>query len=106
MTCGCKGFDPDYTVADNGSGLRAGQKAAMPETPCHGDVFQIQQQFEQVANGLARQAQETTTHRIKLEQTIAKALLTNSMTRQLTIQHAIFLKPLLLHQVSVARTGG
>ena len=81
-----QGFDPDYTIADGGSGLRAGQKAAMPETPCHGDVFHIQQQFEQVANGLARQAQGATTHRIKLEQTIAKALLTNSMTRQLTIQ--------------------
>ena len=75
-----------YTIADGGSGLRAGQKAAMPATPCHGDVFHIQQQFEQVANGLARQAQGATTHRIKLEQTIAKALLTNSMTRQLTIQ--------------------
>ena len=81
-----QGFDPDYTIADGGSGLRAGQKAAMPETPCHGDVFHIQQQFEQVANGLARQAQGATTHRIKLEQTIAKALLTNSMMRQLTIQ--------------------
>ena len=81
-----QGFDPDYTIADGGSGLRAGQKAAMPETPCHGDVFHIQQQFEQVASGLACQAQRATTHRIKLEQTIAKALLTNSMTRQLTIQ--------------------
>ena len=81
-----QGFDPDYTIADGGSGLRAGQKAAMLETPCHGDVFHIQQQFEQVANGLARQAQGATTHRIKLEQTIAKALLTNSMTQKLTIQ--------------------
>ena len=81
-----QGFDPDYTIADGGSGLRAGQKAMLPETPCHGDVFHIQQQFEQVANGLARQAQGATTHRIRLEQTIAKALLTNSMTRQLTIQ--------------------
>ena len=81
-----QGFDPDYTIADGGSGLRAGQKAVMPETPCHGDVFHIQQQFEQVANGLVRQAQGATTHRIKLEQKIAKALLTNSMTQKLTIQ--------------------
>ncbi len=58
----------------------------MPETPCHGDVFHIQQQLEQVANGLARQAQGVITHRIKLEQTITKALLTNSMTQKLTIQ--------------------
>ncbi len=66
-----QGFDPDYTIANGGSGLRAGQKAAMPETPFHGDVFHIQQQFEQVANGLARQAQGATTRRIKLEQKIA-----------------------------------
>ena len=58
----------------------------MPETPCHGDVFHIQHQFEQVANGLARQAQGATTHRIKVEQRIAKALLTNRMTQKLTIQ--------------------
>ena len=81
-----RGFDPDYTIADGGSGLRAGQKAVMPETPCHGDVFHIQQQFEQVANGLARQAQGAATHRIKLEQRILIAKLTGNMTQQLTIQ--------------------
>ena len=81
-----QGFDPKYTIADGGSGLRAGQKAVMTETPCHGDVFHIQQQFEQVANGLARQAQGATTRRIKLEQKIAQAKLTGSMTQKLTIQ--------------------
>ena len=80
-----QGFDPKYTIADGGSGLRAGQKAAMPETPCHEDVFHIQQQFEQVANGLARQAQGTT-RRIKLEQKIAQAKLKGNMTQKLTIQ--------------------
>ncbi|MGC1306646.1 MAG: hypothetical protein WA885_05410 [Phormidesmis sp.] len=81
-----QGFDPDYTIADGGSGLRAGQKATMPEVPCHGDVFHIQQQFEQVANGLARQAQGATTQRIKLEQQIEIAKLTGNMTQHLTIQ--------------------
>ena len=80
-----QGFDPDYTIADGGGGLRAGQKAVIPATPCHGDVFHIQQQFEQVANGLARQAQRATTRRIKLEQKIAQAKLTGSMTQKLTI---------------------
>ncbi len=37
-----QGFDPDYTIADGGSGLRAWQKAVMLDTPCHGDVFHIQ----------------------------------------------------------------
>ena len=27
-----QGFDPEYTIADGGSGLRAGQKAAMPQS--------------------------------------------------------------------------
>jgi len=52
-----QGFDPDYTIADGGSGLRAGQKAVMPSVPCHGDVFHIQQQFEQVVNSLVRRVQ-------------------------------------------------
>ncbi|MEO0804659.1 MAG: transposase, partial [Cyanobacteria bacterium J06642_2] len=81
-----QGFDPDHTIADGGSALRAGQKAVMPETPCHGDVFHIQHQFEQVANGLARQAQGATTRRLKLEQQIAKAKLTNRVTRKKTSQ--------------------
>jgi hypothetical protein len=50
-----QGFDPDYTIADGGSGLRAGQKAVMQETPCHGDVFHIQQQgMVQIVYGLGR----------------------------------------------------
>ncbi|MEM9002706.1 MAG: hypothetical protein AAGE59_04165 [Cyanobacteria bacterium P01_F01_bin.86] len=81
-----QGFDPDYTIVDGGSGLRAGQKAVMPETPCRGDVFHIQQQLEQVANGLARQAQGVTTRRIKLEQEMDQAKPTGSMTQKLTIQ--------------------
>ena len=34
-----QGLKPDYTIADAGQGLRAGQKAAWGATPCHGDVF-------------------------------------------------------------------
>lgn len=34
-----KGMDLDYTIADGGKGLRAGQAAAWEDTPCHGDVF-------------------------------------------------------------------
>ena len=81
-----QGFDPDYTIADGGSALRAGQKAVMPDIPCHGDVFHIQPQFEQVANGLARQAQGATTRRVKLAQQLAKAKLNGRVTRKLTGQ--------------------
>jgi len=34
-----RGFHPEATVADAGSGLRAGQALAMSEVPCRGDVF-------------------------------------------------------------------
>jgi len=37
---GCQqGLSPDYTIADAAKGLRAGQAAAWPKTPCHGDIF-------------------------------------------------------------------
>lgn len=55
-----QGFDPDYTVADGGTGLRAGQKLVSPHTPCHGDVFHIRQQCEGVANTLSNIAKGTT----------------------------------------------
>ena len=34
-----RGFQPEATIADFGSGLRAGQKLALATTPCRGDVF-------------------------------------------------------------------
>src|SRR3954464_5058039 len=51
-----QGLQPDYTIADAGQGLRAGQKAAWDDTPCHGDVFHIQHQCEGLANALSRLA--------------------------------------------------
>ena len=78
-----QGFKPDYTIADGGMALRAGQTATMPGTPCHGDVFHIQQQFETLANSLARQAKGATSRRLKLEQQIANARLTHRVTRQM-----------------------
>jgi hypothetical protein len=46
-----QGLKPDYTIADPGQSLRAGQKAAWDDTPCHGDVFHIQHQCEGLAKG-------------------------------------------------------
>src|ERR1700685_2161835 len=44
-----QGLKPDYTIADAGQGLRAGQKAAWDDTPCHGDVFHITRRYEGLA---------------------------------------------------------
>ena len=41
-----RGFNPDATIADFGTGLRAGQKLAMPHVGCRGDVFHALQELE------------------------------------------------------------
>ena len=68
-----QGLRPDYTIADAGQGLRAGQKAAWGDTPCHGDVFHIQRQCEGLATTLARLAQGATSRRKALQARIDRA---------------------------------
>src|SRR5258706_5701717 len=68
-----QGLAPDYTIADAGQGLRAGQRAAWGETPCHGDVFHIQRQCETLANTLKRLAVGARTQRLKLEARVSRA---------------------------------
>jgi hypothetical protein len=69
-----QGLDPDYTVADAGAGLRAGQVAAWGDKPCHGDVFHVRQQCEALTNVLARLAKGCTSRREapELEMSVAK----------------------------------
>jgi hypothetical protein len=68
-----QGLNPDYTIADAGTGLRAGQRTALGGIPCHGDVFHIQRQCETLANRLSRLAQGSTTRRQRLEHRMAQA---------------------------------
>ena len=70
-----QGLAPDYTIADAAKGLRAGQAAAWPKAPCHGDVFHIQHQAKEVVSYLCRRAAAATAHRQKLEQEMLKAKL-------------------------------
>jgi len=93
----CKqGFDPQHTIADAGQGLRAGQKVALPGTPCHGDVFHIEKQCESLANVLARLAKGASTRRKALEVEMVEAkeiVCGNTLSRELTLarqaeQHA------------------
>jgi len=67
-----QGLDPDYTVADAGQGLRAGQRAAWGDTPCHGDVFHIQRPCEGLANTMARLAKGATSRRKTLQAKIGR----------------------------------
>ena len=68
-----QGLDPDYTIADAGQGLRAGQKAARGDTPCHGNVFHIQRQCEGLANTLSRLAKGATSRRKTLQAKTGRA---------------------------------
>jgi hypothetical protein len=54
-----QGFRPEATVADAGSGLRAGQALAMPEVPCRGDVFHALQTVQSLATFLENRAYGT-----------------------------------------------
>ncbi|MCX5676239.1 MAG: hypothetical protein NTX87_14630 [Planctomycetota bacterium] len=51
-----RGFRPDYTIADGGVGLRAGQAAACPGVPCHGDIFHAERDLGQRARYLENRA--------------------------------------------------
>ncbi len=62
-----QGFNPDYTIADGGTGLRAGQKIVWGDKPCHGDVFHILHQCEALASTLSSVAKGATSEREKLQ---------------------------------------
>ena len=62
-----RGFDPEATIGDAGSGLRAGQQLAMPQTPCRGDTFHILQSLTPVVTYLDNRAYRTSATRSKLE---------------------------------------
>jgi len=68
-----QGLRPDYTIADAGQGLRAGQRAAWGDTPCHGDVFHIQRQCECLASTLQRLAEGAASRRRTLQARIGRA---------------------------------
>ena len=60
-----QGLNPDYTIADAAKGLRAGQTAAWPATPCHGDIFHIQHQGKELVSFLSRRAAGANSRRQK-----------------------------------------
>jgi len=51
-----KGFAPQATIADFGTGLRAGQRQALPDVPCRGDVFHPLRDFQALSTYLDNRA--------------------------------------------------
>ena len=68
-----RGFRPEATIADAGSGLRAGQALAMPGTPCRGDVFHALQLMQPLATFLENRAYEAIAHEATLTHKSQKA---------------------------------
>jgi hypothetical protein len=62
-----QGLRPDYTVADGGLALRAGQAAAWEDIACHGDVFHAERELGKLAFYLTHRATGCTSARQKLE---------------------------------------
>ena len=53
-----RGLAPDATVADGGTGLRAGQQLALPSTPCRADTFHALQEVVPLSGYLENRAYE------------------------------------------------
>jgi len=62
-----RGFAPKATIADFGTGIRAGQKRAMSEVPCRGDVFHALHEITPVVAFLENRAYDTIAVHDKLE---------------------------------------
>ncbi len=66
-----RGFQPDAIIADFGSGLRAGQKLALPTTPCWGDVFHGLQALTAALTSVENRAYQAMDARNHLERKLA-----------------------------------
>ena len=62
-----QGFAPDATIADFGSGLRAGQELALPTIPCRGDLFHALQGLIAARTTLEQRAYNAINARTTLE---------------------------------------
>jgi hypothetical protein len=61
------GLHPDYTIADGGGALRAGQQAAWGDIPCHGDIFHPEKSLHELCTFLSRRVPAYTAARQKIE---------------------------------------
>lgn len=66
------GFRPEATIADAGSGLRAGQTLAMPDVSCRGDVFHALQTILPLVTFLENRAYDAIATRADLERKKAR----------------------------------
>ena len=83
-----RGLHPEYSIADGGNGLRAGQRAAWSGVPCHGDVFHPLRELGQLATYLENRAGGLNAALLKLERKMVRAKKKgrgNTLSKQLAI---------------------
>lgn len=68
-----KGLALDHTIADGGTGLRAGQAQACPDWPCWGDLFHLLQELRRLSTYVENRAFSTIATCEKLEQQMYRA---------------------------------
>lgn len=83
-----QGFAPKATVADFGTGIRAGVKQALPETPCRGDVFPAVQDLTTVCTYLDNRAYRALAAYDNVQSKLTKAQCHGRDTRSLGRQRA------------------
>lgn len=66
MECQDRGFAPKATIADFGTGIRAGQERAKLGVPCRGDVFHARHELTPVVTFLENRAYDAITAHDKL----------------------------------------
>ena len=68
-----KGLEPDYSIADFGKGIRAGQKEAWPDVPCRGNNFHALSAFGKLVWYLENRAYGVMTALEKIERKMSHA---------------------------------
>jgi len=81
-----RGFRPEATIADAGSGLRAGQNLAMPEVSCRGDVFHALQTFQPLVTFLENRGCDAIAARTELQRKMARQRRRGQRTQALAYQ--------------------
>jgi len=74
-------FNPDYLVADAGSGLRSGHRQAMPTTACHYDHFHLMQALVKARNHCKNALKSALTQHLKMLDKMGNTKLKNKASK-------------------------
>jgi hypothetical protein len=80
-----RGFAPKATIADFGTGIRAGQELALPGIPCRGDVFHVLKELTPLVTYLENRAYDAIAaqHKLQHKKTKMQSQARRNQTRQL-----------------------